>query len=125
MPEDGFISLGHQGNFYTLRFERQGWLVAHLVQYLDDILDARDKPAAILKLLGYTLEVSLHPPPRRAPYWVIVDLDDRILRTNVVWLEKAVDRNYQNSETDPGDIPAMERTFRVLDSTDFTFEFFR
>lgn len=125
MPEDGFISLGHQGNFYTLRFERQGWLVVHLVQYLGDILDAGDKPAAILKLLGYTLDISVRPPSRKAAYWVIADLDNRILQTNAVWLEKAVDHNYQDLETDPGDIPAMERTFGVLDSADFTFEFFR
>ncbi|MDA2935251.1 hypothetical protein MYX82_13060, partial [Acidobacteria bacterium AH-259-D05] len=51
---------------YILYFPHHGWLAADMAQYLDDILAAEDRQIAILKLLGYTMEINKEKPSRRS-----------------------------------------------------------
>ena len=77
----GSLSLKHGSLYYTLFLPKHGWLAADMAQYLGDVLAAEDQKIAILKLLGYTLEISQQQPARSADHWVEVDLDKCILST--------------------------------------------
>ncbi len=90
-----------------------------MVQYIDDILEATDKEVAILKLLGYTMEVGQTPPSRRSDHWVEVDLENQVLTTNSDLIRKAVDEKPPEPE-DPYSPVALKRVHRVLDAYDFT-----
>ena len=116
-PADtGSLGLKWEGTWYTLTIPRNGWLAVDLLRYLDDVLEAADPATAILKLLGYTLQIRGGPPPRRATHWVEVDLAPRRLTTNSNLVRRAVDRT--PAATDP---PRMlEKIHAVLDRYDFT-----
>ena len=121
-PADtGSLSLRLEGTWYTLIFSRNGWLAVDLLRYLDDVLEASDPATAILKLLGYTLQIGAGPPRRRATHWVEVNLAQRRLATNSNLVRRAVDRTPA-----PEDPPRMlEKIHGVLDRFDFTVELHR
>lgn len=115
----GSISFKIEERFYTLQFPQRGWLAADLVQYLDDVLRASNPEIAVLKLLGYTLQISTEPPSRLAHHWVEIDLGERLLTTNSDLLRKAVDR-IPPSEEDPYSPLALRYVYEALDRNDFT-----
>ena len=124
MSTTGSISIRHQGRFFTLVFERRGWLAAEMVAYLGDVLRAPQAETAILKLLGYTLRIGPEAPPRSARHWVEVDLAERVLRTTSLLIRKAVDRAAA-APAEPWDEHSLRRIHGVLDEHDFTVELFR
>ncbi len=116
-PADtGSLSFRLDGTWYTLIFPRNGWLAVDLLRYLDDVLEASDPAAAILKLLGYTLQIGVDPPRRRATHWLEVDLAQRRLTTNSDLVRRAVDRT--PAPSDP--LRTLEKVHGVLDRFDFT-----
>ncbi len=114
--ETGSLSFRLERTWYILIFPRNGWLAVDLLRYLDDVLDASDPATAILKLLGYTLQIDVDPPRRRATHWVEVDLAQRRLTTNSDLVRRAVDRT--PARADP--LRTLEKIHRVLDCFDFT-----
>ncbi|MFQ5739217.1 MAG: hypothetical protein ACE5JX_09385 [Acidobacteriota bacterium] len=120
----GRISLKSGDSYYTLDFLSQGWMAADLVQYLQDVLEAKDRAAAILKLLGFTLRVGPRKPSRKDEHWVIVDLDGRVVESNSDLLRKAVEQT-QPAPGDPYSQPALRRIHQVLDQFNFTVRLFR
>jgi hypothetical protein len=104
--------------YYTLRFGHHGWLAAELVQYLDDVMGAEDQQVAILKLLGYTMEIAHEPPARLAHHWVEIQLEERTLSTNSAFIIKAVDQVPPEPQ-DPYSSGALRRVYEVLDRHDF------
>ena len=117
----GSLSIKHESLYYTLFFGKNGWLAADMIQYLDDILIADDRKIAILKLLGYILEITRKPPTRSANHWVEVDLKKHILSTNSDLIRKAVDQRSPDPE-DPYNPNALHRLYQVLDQYNFTVE---
>jgi len=117
----GCISFKHGPLYGTLQFHENGWLAADLAQYLGDILVAEDREIAILKLLGYTMEIGKQWPARQSTHWVEIDLDKRVLTTNSDLIRKAVDQLAPGPE-DPYSEGALKRLHRVLDEYDFTVE---
>lgn len=115
----GSISLKQGSRYYTLRFLRRGWLAAEFLQFLDDVLEAENREVAILKLLGYTLEISPKRPGRWAQVWVEVDLEKRILVTNADLVRQAVGRETLDAHGAAAS-PAPVRIHRLLDRFDFT-----
>lgn len=116
-PADtGSLSLRLEGTWYTLTFPRNGWLAVDLLRYLDDVLEASDRATAILKLLGYTLQIGALPPRRRATHWVEVDLAARRLTTNSDLVRHSVDR------LPAAGVPPrmLEKIHGILDRFDFT-----
>lgn len=118
----GSISIKLGDLYHTLRFVDHGWLAADIVQYLDEVITAEQPQIAILKLLGYTMEVSKQKPPRRATHWVEVDLGERMIVTNSDLLRKAVEQAPPGPQ-DPYHPLALRRIYRVLDRFDFTVKF--
>lgn len=116
-PTDtGSLGFRLEGTWYTLTFPRNGWLAVDLLRYLDDVLEASDQATAVLKLLGYTLQIGADPPRRRADHWVEVDLAARQLTTNSDLVRRAVDQ-----APAPADPPrTLEKVHGVLDRFDFT-----
>lgn len=114
--ETGSLSFRLERTWYSLRFPRNGWLAVDLLRYLDDVLEASDPATAILKLLGYTLQIGSDPPRRRASHWVEVDLAQRRLATNSGLVRRAVDRT--PAPADPQ--RTLEKIHGVLDRYDFT-----
>lgn len=116
-PTDtGSLGFRLEGTWYTLTFPRNGWLAVDLLRYLDDVLEASDPATAVLKLLGYTLQIGADPPRRRADHWVEVDLAERRLTTNSDLVRRAVDQ-----APAPADPPrTLEKVHGVLDGFDFT-----
>ena len=92
MSITGSISLKHGPLLGTLHFRDHGWLAADIAQYLGEILTAEDREIAILKLLGYTMEIRKEWPPRKSTHWVEIDLDNRVLTTNSELIRKAVNQ---------------------------------
>jgi hypothetical protein len=99
-------------------------LAAELVQYLDDVVGAADPEVAILKLLGYTMNIGRKNPPRQADHWVEIDLSARELTTNSPVLRQAVDQ-HPIQEGQPYGSLTLKRLYRVLDDYDFTVRFRR
>jgi hypothetical protein len=120
-PVTGTLSLQTEGRCYTLFFVNHGWIAADMVQYIGEVLQAPQREVAILKLLGYTMEVGSQPPARAADHWVEVDLDRRILRTNSDFIRKSVQKTAP-AEDDPYVSLALRNVYAVLDSHDFTVE---
>ncbi len=114
--ETGSLSFRLEGTWYNLFFPRNGWLAVDLLRYLDDVLDASDPATAILKLLGYTLQIGVDPPRRGATHWVEIDLARRRLTTNSGLVRRAVDRTPEPA--DP--LRTLEKIHGVLDRFDFT-----
>ncbi|MEE8350026.1 MAG: hypothetical protein V3R94_10665 [Acidobacteriota bacterium] len=121
MAITGSISLKHGSLLGTLHFPDHGWLAADVAQYLGDILAAENRETAILKLLGYTMEISQDWPARKSTHWVEVDLDNRVLTTNSELIRKAVDQ-IAPSPDDPYTEGVLKRLHQVLDKYDFTVE---
>ena len=120
--EEGYLSLKTAGVYHTLYFPERGWLAADLVSHLDDVLQAAEPRAAVLKLLGFTLQLSPDPPPRRGRHWIVVDLDKRLLETNSPVLRAAVTGSALADPPLPEQ--TLQRIHRVLDRFDFTVELF-
>ncbi|MFQ5929510.1 MAG: hypothetical protein ACE5MK_07415 [Acidobacteriota bacterium] len=123
MSTTGSISFNHGSLHYTLYFSNHGWLAADMAQYLGDVLTAEDRPIAILKLLGYTMEIQKERPSRHADHWVEIDLERRVLATNSELVRKAVDQATPSPE-DPYSPTALRCLHEVLDEHDFTVELF-
>lgn len=121
MSITGCISLKYGPLFYTLRFPSNGWLAADLAQYLGDVLVAENREIAILKLLGYTMEIRKEWPARESTHWVEIDLDNHVLTTNSDLIRKAVDQIAPSPE-DPYPQGVLKRLHQVLDEHDFTVE---
>ncbi len=117
----GSLTIKHGSLYYTLFLPKHGWLAADMAQYLGDVLAAEDPGIAILKLLGYTLEIGQQQPARSADHWVEVDLDKCILSTNSDLVRKAVDQSPPDPD-DPYNPRALCRLHQVLDQYDFTVE---
>jgi len=115
----GSLSIKHEKAFYTAYFDRNGWVAAELIQYLDDLYRAEAAEVKILKLLGYTLRMSQEPPQRKADHWIEVDLAKRLLITNSELIRKAV-KQESPGEDEPYWEPALKRIYGVLDALDFT-----
>ena len=121
MSITGCISLKHGPLFGTLHFHENGWLTADLARYLGEILAAEEREIAILKLLGYTLEIGKKWPARQSTHWVEIDLDQRVLTTISDLIRKAVNQITPGPE-DPYSEGFLKRLHRVLDEYDFTVE---
>jgi hypothetical protein len=119
----GSITIKKGSLYYTLRFGHHGWLAGELVQYLDEIIQADDQQVAILKLLGYTMEIAHDPPVRHAHHWVEIQLEERTLSTNSSFLVQAVDQLPPGPET-PYSEGALRRVHEVLDRHDFEVIFY-
>ena len=122
--EDGMISLKNRDSYFTLYFPEHGWLATELLQFIDDVMTATDQNAAILKLLGYTLQFSTDSPPRKTQYWAIVDLGARVLETNSEMVRRAVDREPPEPGS-PHSPMALKKLHAVLDRFDFTVKLYR
>jgi hypothetical protein len=117
----GSIAFRHQGSFYTLNLPDHGWMAADMVQYVSDIYASADPRIAILKLLGYTLEMNPEAPPRVADHWVEVDLDKRRLATNSELIRKAV-RRLKPADDEPYLELSLKNVYEALDRHDFSVE---
>lgn len=119
----GSLSFRCKGRCYSLILQDRGWLAVELLRYLDEVLGSDQQPAAILKLLGLTMEVGSQPPPRDAHHWIEVDLDARRLASNSNLVRKAVKRQPPDRD-DPVTTTTLERIYTVLDRFDFTAELY-
>ncbi len=115
----GSISIKFGELHYSLLFPTNGWLAADLVQYLGEVIESPRPEVAILKLLGYTMEMAPGGHPRRADQWVEIDLEKREVVTNSPLIRKAVDQE-EPTEEDPFNAPALRRIHALLDRYDFT-----
>ena len=115
----GSLTLRRGEFFYSLMFAENGWMAADMVQYLSDIYAAEEAEAAILKLLGYTMEVAGEAPPRTSSHWVEVDLEGRLLETNSQLIRKAV-HGEPAADQDPFLEFTLRRVHAVLNRYDFT-----
>lgn len=122
-PVTGSVTFKQGARYYSLHFPSHGWMAADLVQYVDDVLRADNREIAILKLLGYTLEMGDRSPSRKADHWVEVDLENRVVATNSELIRKAVDQAPRKEE-EPYSPAALRRLYEVLDEFDFTVELF-
>lgn len=120
----GSLSIKHGETSYSAKFETNGWIAAELVQYLDDLFRADSIEVGILKLLGYTLQMTKVPPPRKADHWIEIDIEKRTLATNSKLLRRAV-KQQSPREDEPYWEPALKRIYNVLDAHDFTVQLFR
>jgi hypothetical protein len=120
----GSISIEYQNQHYTLFMVEQGWLVAELLQFLDDIYRAEDPRIAILKQMGLAIHVSSETPPRSAHHWIELDLENHRLSTNSDLIRKAVKRR-RPFRKDPYYPPVLERIYRVLDDLDFEVHLYK
>ncbi|HSR70067.1 MAG TPA: hypothetical protein VLU25_19215 [Acidobacteriota bacterium] len=120
----GSLRILHEENYYTLDFASQGWLAAHMVQYLDRVYEADNRASALVKLLGLGMRIGNQRPPRRPGiHWVDVDLANRLLESNSDFIRKAVDQE-PVSEDEPYSPLALRRVHQVLDRYDFTVKLF-
>ena len=117
----GSLTLEYRSTFYTLFMSHHGWVVADLLQYLDDVYGAEDPRIPILKLLGYTMTISRTVPPRSAHDWIEVDVERRFLATNSELVRKAVKREPPTGD-DPFHQAMLDRIYATLDRLDFTVE---
>ena len=120
----GSISIQYRNQYYSLFMPGQGWLVADLLQFLDDIYRAEDPRVAILKQMGLAIHIGGEAPPRRADHWIELDLEKRRLFTNSDLIRKAV-RRRKPSRGDPYYPPVLERIYRVLDALDFDVHLYK
>lgn len=124
MAITGLLSFKSGPRWLTLHFIDQGWLAADMVQYLDEVLEAVDRDARILKLLGFTMAITAREPRRKADHWVLVDVEKRLLETNSDLIRRAIDRNPPEPDS-PWSELAMKRIHAVLDRYDFTVKLYR
>ncbi|MEJ2081353.1 MAG: hypothetical protein P8Y94_04070 [Acidobacteriota bacterium] len=120
-PVTGSLTLEYGATFYTLFMSHDGWVVADLLEYLDDVYRAKDPKIGILKLLGYTMIISEEAPPRTAVHWIEVDVESHTLATNSQVVRKAV-KQEPAAVDDPFRQPVLDRIYATLDRLDFTVE---
>lgn len=123
-PTTGSLTIRHAEVNYTLLFADNGWMAAEMVQHIPGILATTEPEAAILRLLGYTMEISLEAPRRGADHWVEVALDERVLETNSDLIRKAV-RGRRPDPEDPFAGFSLKRVHDALDQLDFTVRLVR
>jgi hypothetical protein len=119
----GSLSIVCRDLFYAIHFSQNGWVAGEMLQYLDDVYRAESLEVGILKMLGYTMEVSRAHPPRTAVHWVELDLNRKVLATNSELVRKAVRKEKPNG-AEPYWPPALDRIYTVLDNHDFTVELY-
>lgn len=117
---EGRLSIRLGDTWYSLEFPTQGWLSVILLQFLDEVYAAKDPREAVLRWLGYTLEIRRDPPPRLASHWVEVDYDRRVVESNSPVLRAAVGRGDAGGEAIPWSEADLRRVYRTLDRLDFT-----
>ncbi|GEM_PF-2271322 len=115
----GSISIKIGKLHYSLVYPTNGWLAAELVQYLGDVIESSQPEVAVLKLLGYTMEMAPGSHAQRADEWVEIDLERREVVTNSPLIRKAVDQE-EPTEEEPFNGPALRRIHALLDKYDFT-----
>ena len=120
-PITGSISIQKGETFYSIQFETNGWIAAELVQYLNDLYSSDSVEVGILKLLGYTLQMTDRPPARKADHWVEIDIHARVLRTNSELIRRAV-KQESPAEEGPYWEPALKRIYAALDAQDFNVQ---
>lgn len=120
-PVTGSLTLEYAATFYTFFMSHDGWVVADLLEYLDDVYRAKDPRIGILKLLGYTMIISQEVPPRTAQHWIEVHVEARTLATNSEAVRKAVKRE-PAQPNDPFRQDVLDRIYASLDRLDFTVE---
>jgi hypothetical protein len=120
--ETGSLTLKHGEIYYSLYFAQNGWLAGDLVQYVDEIILSPQPETAILKLLGYTMQMSRSAPRREADHWIELDLEKRELSTNSDLIRLAVDEDYRDLPYNPA---VLRRVHDVLDRFDFTVRLIR
>ena len=124
MPEaTGSLSIKYGKTYYSICFRQNGSVAAELVQYLEDVYRSVPVEVGILKLLGYTLQITPDPPPRSADHWVEVDLNRKVLSSNSELIKNAVTRPPHAVDQPYGPL-TLQRIFQVLDARDFTVELF-
>jgi hypothetical protein len=119
----GSISIKSGRTHYTLYFPNHGWMAGDMVQYLDDVYAAEEPRIAILRLLGYTLEMRTDPPPRVTTHWIEIDLESRTLATNSELITKSV-KGEPLAPEDPYPALTLDRIHRTLDELDFTVKLY-
>lgn len=124
MDEQGLLSFGLEGRFYTLYFPQRGWLAVELLHFLDDILRAPQPHIQIVKLLGYLLQVSSEKPSLQGRHWVVVDLGAKLIETNSPLLCRIVDER-PIPENQPLPEATSRRIYELLDENDFTVKLYR
>lgn len=119
----GSISVKWGGIHYCLYFANHGWLAADMVQYLEEIHAAREPSIAILRLLGYTMEMRKEAAPRVTHHWVEIDLERKLLATNSELIRKSV-KEEPLSRGEPFSPLALRNIRRTLDRLDYTVELY-
>ena len=117
--ETGSLTIKCGDLYYTLVLPEDGWLAGDLAQYIDEVIEAPRPEIAILKLLGYTMQMSKVRPERKSRHWVEIDIDKRELITNSAMVRKAVDREAPAPD-EPYSPVALKRLYETLDRYDFT-----
>ena len=121
----GTLSVLHDGTYYTWLFPGRGWMAAELVGFLDEVCQSEQQPLALLKLLGYTVQMTDERPPRSPRrHWVEVDLQARRLETNSPLIRLAVDQQPPEKDAPYGSL-SLRRIHDVLDRYDFTVKLYR
>lgn len=118
-PQTGSLTIRYGDLYYTLLLSEEGWLAADLAQYIDEIVEATQPEVAILKLLGYTMQMSKARPERSSDHWVEIDIAKRELVTNSAMVRKAVDQEAPAPD-EPYSPVAMKHLYETLDRYDFT-----
>lgn len=118
------LSIFHGGTHYTLLFPNRAWLAAELVGFLDEACQSDQPSLALLKLLGYTVQMSAERPPRSPKrQWVEVDLQARRLETNSPVIRRAVEQQPPEKDAPYGPL-SLKRIHDVLDRFDFTVKLY-
>jgi hypothetical protein len=119
VAETGSLTIKYADVYYTLSLPDNGWLAGDLAQYIDEVIEAPEPEIAILRLLGYTMQMSKARPERKSDHWVEIDVLKRELITNSEMVRKAVDREAPEAG-EPFSPVAMRRLYHTLDKYDFT-----
>jgi len=120
----GWLSVKSGDAYFTLYFPNNGWLAAEMVQYLDEVLQAPQREPAILKLLGYTLDITAKSPRRKSGHWIVADLDNLIMETNSDLIRLAVDQAPPPANS-PYTNLGLRRIHEMLDRFDFTVKLYK
>jgi len=115
--DSGSLSIRIDDTWFCLEFPQRGWISVILLQFLDDVMAADDRRTAVLRLLGYTLQLRSEPLPRWTEHWVEVDLSQRRLETNSSMMRAVVGRGGRQGPWSPED---LRRVHQTLDALDFT-----
>ncbi|GAB4249420.1 MAG: hypothetical protein Kow00109_25480 [Acidobacteriota bacterium] len=118
---EGRLSIRLGDTWYSLEFPTQGWLSVILLQFLDEVYAAKDPREAVIRWLGYTLQIGRERPPRSGSHWVEVDFAARVVESNSPVLRAVVGRGGRKVEAaTPWSETDLRRVYRTLDRLDFT-----